>query len=70
MNILTMLWKNLMGGSRTILFPARPRVSERYRGRVRFDPTLCTGCANSTGAMSRANAPFAGAVWKDARPMR
>jgi len=45
MNILTMLWKNLWGGSRTMLFPARPRVTARYRGLVQFDPTLCSGCA-------------------------
>ena len=45
MNILTMLWKNLWGGSRTMLFPARPKVTARYRGLVRFDPTLCSGCA-------------------------
>jgi formate hydrogenlyase subunit 6/NADH:ubiquinone oxidoreductase subunit I len=45
MNILTMLWKNLWGGSRTMLFPSRPKVSEGYRGLVRFDPDLCTGCA-------------------------
>jgi len=40
-----MLWKNLWGGSRTTLFPARPKVSEHYRGLVRFDPELCSGCA-------------------------
>lgn len=45
MNILTMLWKNMWGGSRTMLFPARPKVSARYRGLVQFDPALCTGCA-------------------------
>jgi formate hydrogenlyase subunit 6/NADH:ubiquinone oxidoreductase subunit I len=45
MNILTMMWKNLWGGSRTMLFPARPKVSEHYRGLVRFDPALCSGCA-------------------------
>jgi len=45
MNILTMLWKNLLGGSRTLLFPRRPKVDEHYRGLVRFDPELCTGCA-------------------------
>jgi formate hydrogenlyase subunit 6/NADH:ubiquinone oxidoreductase subunit I len=45
MNILAMLWKNLWGGSRTMLFPARPKVSEGFRGLVRFDPDLCTGCA-------------------------
>jgi formate hydrogenlyase subunit 6/NADH:ubiquinone oxidoreductase subunit I len=45
MNILTMLWKNLWGGSRTMLFPARPKVSKGFRGLVRFDPALCTGCA-------------------------
>jgi formate hydrogenlyase subunit 6/NADH:ubiquinone oxidoreductase subunit I len=45
MNILTMLLKNLWGGSRTILFPGRPKVSAGYRGRVQFDPALCIGCA-------------------------
>lgn len=45
MNILAMLWKNLWGGSRTMIFPARPKVAKGFRGRVRFDPTLCTGCA-------------------------
>jgi len=45
MNILTMLWKNLWGGSRTLLFPIRPKVSAGYRGLVEFDPELCTGCA-------------------------
>jgi formate hydrogenlyase subunit 6/NADH:ubiquinone oxidoreductase subunit I len=40
-----MLWKNLWGGSRTLLFPARPKVTARYRGLVRFDPSLCSGCA-------------------------
>jgi formate hydrogenlyase subunit 6/NADH:ubiquinone oxidoreductase subunit I len=45
MSILTMLWKNLLGGNRTMLFPAQPEVSEGYRGLVKFDPELCTGCA-------------------------
>ena len=45
MSILTMLWKNLWGGNRTMLFPAQPEVSEGYRGLVKFDPELCTGCA-------------------------
>jgi len=45
MNILTMLWKNLWGGNRTLRFPQRPRVTERFRGLVQFDPELCTGCA-------------------------
>ena len=45
MNILTMMWKNLWGGSRTTLFPARPAVSANYRGLVQFDPALCSGCA-------------------------
>jgi formate hydrogenlyase subunit 6/NADH:ubiquinone oxidoreductase subunit I len=44
-NILTMLWKNLLGGSRTLLFPARPKVSAGFRGLVRFEPDLCIGCA-------------------------
>jgi formate hydrogenlyase subunit 6/NADH:ubiquinone oxidoreductase subunit I len=45
MNILTMLWKNLWGGSRTMRFPLRPKVSAGYRGMVHFNPALCTGCA-------------------------
>ncbi len=45
MNILTMLWKNFVGGSRTLRFPLRPKVTQRYRGLVQFDPTRCTGCA-------------------------
>ena len=45
MNILTMLLKNLWGGSRTLLYPERPKVDEHYRGLVRFDPALCSGCA-------------------------
>ncbi len=45
MSILTMLWKNFWGGSRTLLFPARPKGTPRFRGLVQFDPELCTGCA-------------------------
>jgi formate hydrogenlyase subunit 6/NADH:ubiquinone oxidoreductase subunit I len=45
MNILTMLWKNLWGGYRTMLFPERPKVSSGYRGLIRFAPEHCTGCA-------------------------
>jgi formate hydrogenlyase subunit 6/NADH:ubiquinone oxidoreductase subunit I len=45
MNILAMMWKNLWGGPRTMLFPKRPVVTENFRGQVRFDPALCTGCA-------------------------
>src|SRR5664279_4802759 len=45
MNILAMLWKNLWGGSRTMRFPLRPKVTQRFRGLVQFDPALCTGCA-------------------------
>jgi formate hydrogenlyase subunit 6/NADH:ubiquinone oxidoreductase subunit I len=45
MNILTMLWKNFWGGSRTLPFPARPKITQRYRGLVQFNPDLCTGCA-------------------------
>jgi len=45
MNILAMLWKNLWGRHRTLLFPQRPAVTERFRGLVRFDPALCSGCA-------------------------
>jgi formate hydrogenlyase subunit 6/NADH:ubiquinone oxidoreductase subunit I len=45
MNILAMLLKNLLGGSRTMRFPARPQVTEHFRGLVRYDPALCTGCA-------------------------
>ncbi|SRR6266567_140053 len=45
MNILAMLWKNLWGGSRTMRFPLRPKVTQRFRGLVQFDPALCSGCA-------------------------
>lgn len=45
MNILTMLCKNVWHGAMTFRFPARPPVTDRYRGLVRFDPELCTGCA-------------------------
>ena len=45
MNILVMLWNNLWGGARTLKFPARPKVTEHFRGMVQMDPTLCTGCA-------------------------
>ena len=40
MNILTMLWKNLRRGYQTLLFPARPKVTARFRGLVQFDPAL------------------------------
>jgi NADH-quinone oxidoreductase subunit I len=45
MNILTLLWKNLWGGDRTLRFPARPTITERFRGLVRFNRDKCTGCA-------------------------
>jgi formate hydrogenlyase subunit 6/NADH:ubiquinone oxidoreductase subunit I len=45
MNILTMLARNLKLGIQTLRFPARPPVSPGFRGLVRFDPALCTGCA-------------------------
>jgi formate hydrogenlyase subunit 6 len=45
MKMLTMLWRNFWGGARTLRFPARPTVTERYRGLVQFNPDLCTGCA-------------------------
>jgi hydrogenase-4 component H/formate hydrogenlyase subunit 6 len=45
MSILAMLWKNLRRGPVTLRFPARPRVTERFRGLVQFNPDLCTGCA-------------------------
>ncbi|MFZ0339763.1 MAG: 4Fe-4S dicluster domain-containing protein [Terracidiphilus sp.] len=44
MNILTMLWKNLRRGYQTLLFPARPKVTARFRGLVQFEPEYCTGC--------------------------
>jgi formate hydrogenlyase subunit 6/NADH:ubiquinone oxidoreductase subunit I len=44
-NILMMLWKNLWGGSRTMRFPLRPTVTSGFRGLVRFNPALCSGCA-------------------------
>jgi formate hydrogenlyase subunit 6/NADH:ubiquinone oxidoreductase subunit I len=45
MNILIMMWRNLWRGYQTLLFPARPKVTEHFRGQVEFDPALCTGCA-------------------------
>jgi formate hydrogenlyase subunit 6/NADH:ubiquinone oxidoreductase subunit I len=45
MKMLSMLWKNFWGGHRTLQFPARPHVTEQFRGLVQFDPTRCTGCA-------------------------
>jgi len=45
MKILTMLWNNLWRGYQTLLFPARPKITARFRGRVQFDPEFCTGCA-------------------------
>ena len=45
MNIFTMMWRNLWRGPETLRFPARPPVSAGFRGLVRFDPRLCTGCA-------------------------
>lgn len=44
MNIFSMLWKNLWGGSRTLHFPAHPGISERFRGLVQFDEEKCIGC--------------------------
>ncbi len=44
MKILTMLWNNVRGGYRTLLFPKRPEINEGYRGLIRFDPEYCTGC--------------------------
>lgn len=45
MKILALLAKNLFGGSRTVHFPAHPEVAPGFRGLVRFDPALCSGCA-------------------------
>jgi formate hydrogenlyase subunit 6/NADH:ubiquinone oxidoreductase subunit I len=45
MKILGLLWKNLWGGSRTLLYPKRPPMNEHYRGLVCYTPELCTGCA-------------------------
>jgi formate hydrogenlyase subunit 6/NADH:ubiquinone oxidoreductase subunit I len=45
MKILTMMWNNLRRGYQTLVFPARPEISSRFRGRVEFDPELCIGCA-------------------------
>jgi len=45
MKMLGMLWKNLWGGHRTLQFPTRPQVTERFRGLVEFDATRCSGCA-------------------------
>ena len=46
MKMLSMLWKNFWGGHRTLQFPARPTVTEHFRGLVEFDPALCSGCAD------------------------
>lgn len=45
MKILTMMWNNLRRGYQTLLFPARPEITQRFRGQVQFDPELCIGCA-------------------------
>lgn len=45
MKMLAMLWKNLWSKARTLRFPQRPAMSSGFRGLVRFDPELCTGCA-------------------------
>lgn len=45
MNILAMLGQNLRRGIQTLRFPARPPVTEGYRGLVQFDQNLCSGCA-------------------------
>lgn len=45
MNILRLLFSNLRHGVVTLRFPARPAVTNGYRGLVRFDPSLCIGCA-------------------------
>jgi len=45
MNILIMMIQNLRRGYQTLLFPARPKITPRFRGLVQFEPTLCTGCA-------------------------
>jgi formate hydrogenlyase subunit 6/NADH:ubiquinone oxidoreductase subunit I len=44
MNILTLLWKNLWGGNRTLQYPARPTIGQRFRGLVKFDAEKCIGC--------------------------
>ena len=44
MNILIMLWKNLRRGYQTLLFPARPKITARFRGLVEFESVYCTGC--------------------------
>lgn len=45
MKILSLLWANLWRGPVTFRYPARPPVSQGYRGLVRFDPARCIGCA-------------------------
>ncbi len=44
MSILKLMGRNLRRGHQTLLFPARPQVTQRFRGLVQFDPALCTGC--------------------------
>lgn len=44
MNILSLLLKNFLGGSITTRFPNRPPADKGFRGLVRYDAQLCTGC--------------------------
>jgi formate hydrogenlyase subunit 6/NADH:ubiquinone oxidoreductase subunit I len=44
MNILNLLFKNFISGSVTLRFPKRPPADLGYRGLVRYDEKLCTGC--------------------------
>jgi formate hydrogenlyase subunit 6/NADH:ubiquinone oxidoreductase subunit I len=46
MNILNLLFKNSIGGSVTVRFPQRPPADIGYRGLVRYDAKLCTGCGS------------------------
>lgn len=44
MKMLLMLLRSLFSRPKTVRFPARPGVSNHYRGLVHFDQTRCSGC--------------------------
>ena len=61
MNIFSLLFKNLFGGSRSMRFPARPPVTEGYRGLVIYDQSRCTGCGVCSSRCTSRAITFRGA---------
>jgi formate hydrogenlyase subunit 6/NADH:ubiquinone oxidoreductase subunit I len=45
MNILTVIGRNLRGGTQTQRFPDRQAPAPDYRGRVLLDPATCRSCS-------------------------